>query len=354
MGNNKLVSVVIPCYNHEKYIKKTVLSVLNQTYSNLEVLVADDCSTDNSADVLKTICDERLKTFFFNENCGTVRTLNFLLEQASGDYIATLGSDDWFMPDKVEKQVRIMEENPDLGAVFTWATFIDGEDKPCKEDDAFNISVFQEKNRSRGEWIRYFFFDGNHMCHSSAVVRREVQDNIGVYNPAYRQLHDLDYWLRLLCRYPVYVIPENLTQYRRADEHSSVSASKSIGNIRRTFNEYSSIYASVFQEVSNDLFREAFSEKSDTVQKKQGELIIEKYSVLRQLSFCGCNIRNAAQDFFIKCSTEGQLEQLNEADFAQLLAMYYDDTAEPAIEYPAFTIYEKFYRKICKIFCRKT
>lgn len=337
MTNEKLISVVIPCYNHEKYIEQTVLSVLQQTYTNIELLVADDCSTDASVEVLKSIQDPRLKVFPFEKNHGTVLTLNFLLEQARGEYIATLGSDDAFMPDKLEKQVRVMEANPQLGAVFSWAEIVDGNNNPYQESGSLSEKIFQEENRSRGEWIQYMFSDANHFCHSSAMVRRSVQDEIGLYRPAYRQLHDFEYWLRIICKYPVYVIPEKLTLYRRVDDQSSVSAGKSVKNTTRLYNEFNLIFCDLFCQMDAQLFAQAFgSTQGET--GKDGSLILlkEKYLKLRALSLGGCRILGAAQLFFVKYFNESVLSDFDERDQAELLKLYYEDTAQVSVEYPFY------------------
>ena len=86
----KLVSVLIPAYNHENYIKECICSVINQTYQNLEILISDDCSTDNTAKEINKIKDKRIKKYFSKENKGVVYSINKLLEHASGDYIAKL------------------------------------------------------------------------------------------------------------------------------------------------------------------------------------------------------------------------------------------------------------------------
>ena len=102
----KLVSVIIPAYNHEKYIGDAINSVLNQTYKNIELIVEDDLSTDNTVKEIKKIKDKRLKTIFSKKNKGPVRTMNHLLSMCKGDYIAILGSDDIWYPEKLEKQLE--------------------------------------------------------------------------------------------------------------------------------------------------------------------------------------------------------------------------------------------------------
>lgn len=329
---DKLISVIIPCYNHEKYIQKTIRSVLEQTYPNLEILVADDCSLDDSVAAIREIKDSRIKTFFFEENHGTVYTLNYLLRKASGDYFATLGSDDYFRPDKLEKQIKVMEENPSLGAVFSWAEIIDENDVPYSGEGNIMQDIFQEPNRSQGEWLRYFFETGNHMCHSSALVRRSAQEAIGLYHSAYRQLHDFDCWLRILCRYPIYVIPEKLTCYRRQRECNSVSANSGENTVR-LFNEYSSIFLRLFQNVDSDLFFSAFSDLLSTQELTDARSVaVEKYRVLRQLKMAGCHIRNASQAYFIDNLDSAEFKSLPAS--CELLDLYYADSARSVIDYP--------------------
>ena len=86
--NKPKISVLLPAYNHEKYLKETIESVLNQTFQNFELLISDDCSTDSSAQIIKGFMDEKIKKVFFEENRGTVRALNHLLSIAMGEYIA--------------------------------------------------------------------------------------------------------------------------------------------------------------------------------------------------------------------------------------------------------------------------
>lgn len=329
---DKQISVIIPCYNHERYIRKAVMSILEQTYRNIEVLVADDCSLDNSPAILMDIHDPRLKIFLFKENRGTVNTLNFLLKKASGDYIATLGSDDYFAPDKLEKQLRVMEENPELGAVFTTAEIIDENGQLYTSGETITLSVFDVENRTQAQWLRYLFEDGNHFCHSSALIRREVQEEIGLYHPAYRQLHDFDLWLRLLCRYPIYVIPEKLTFYRRQNQGNSVSVSSSANTIR-LFNEYSLIFYRLFKNLDKELFMAAFGDQLEGIPSETFDTVYAKYHVLRNLGFVGCSIRSSAQMLFMECLDVWETEEYS-PELQDLLHHVYTDSAKFAVEYP--------------------
>ena len=200
----KLVSVIIPSYNHEKYISDCVLSVLNQTYKNLEVFVMDDCSTDNSFSILKKIKDERLKIFRSKKNKGTVRTINELTKKCNGEYVAIIGSDDIWKKDKIEKQVDYLDKHDDVGAVFCLADIINEQGKKYVPDGGFNVDIFKYENVSSGKRMRLFFEIGNHLCHSSSLIRKSVVDKIGFYDLAYRQLHDFEYWVRLVNEFNIY------------------------------------------------------------------------------------------------------------------------------------------------------
>jgi glycosyltransferase involved in cell wall biosynthesis len=106
---DKLVSVIMPVYNVEKYIRKSVQSVLNQTYNNFELLIIDDGSPDNSIDVVKQITDERIR-IYHKKNGGLADALNFGLAKANGSYIYNVDSDDWMEPTLLEDCVEVMEE----------------------------------------------------------------------------------------------------------------------------------------------------------------------------------------------------------------------------------------------------
>lgn len=116
-----LVSVVIVSYNAEKYIEKTLLSCLNQTYKNMEVLLLDNASKDKTIEIAKKIqlSDDRLKIFENKENIGAYAGLNLLLEKADGEYVAVNDHDDIWLPEKIERQVKFLEENQKVLACGT-------------------------------------------------------------------------------------------------------------------------------------------------------------------------------------------------------------------------------------------
>lgn len=129
-----LVSIIMPNYNCEKYIEETINSVINQTYTNWELLIVDDCSTDNSVEIIKSFMekDERIKLLVNEKNSGAAASRNWALREAKGKWIAFLDSDDLWVADKLEKQIKFMEDN---GYKFSFTDYerIDENTQPLGE-----------------------------------------------------------------------------------------------------------------------------------------------------------------------------------------------------------------------------
>lgn len=111
MIDNEKISVVIPTYNRAKTINKSIKSVLNQTYTNIEVIVVDDCSTDNTETIIKKIKDKRVKYYKLDCNKGACFARNYGIKKATGNYIAFQDSDDIFEKNKLEKQYENIKKN---------------------------------------------------------------------------------------------------------------------------------------------------------------------------------------------------------------------------------------------------
>lgn len=117
--NTPLISVLIPTYNVEKFVEEAIRSIMNQTYRNLEIIIVDDCSTDSTYEILEMLAreDDRIKLFRNTVNKKIVETLNFAIDQASGDIIGRMDGDDISLPSRIEKQFKFLDENPEIGLV---------------------------------------------------------------------------------------------------------------------------------------------------------------------------------------------------------------------------------------------
>lgn len=209
-----MVSIILSTYNRAHTLRETIDSILNQTYRDFELIIIDDGSTDCTQEILAKYHDERMHLITFEENQFYCVAANYGLEQAHGKYVAYATSDDTWEPQKLELQVQYLEARPECGACFTFADIIDeNSQKTDRNFDVISGAVVQ-KYYTQKEWIQRFIFDGNCLCHPSAVVRREVLDDIGGYNLAYCQAADLDMWLRIVRKYRIHLIETPLVNYR--------------------------------------------------------------------------------------------------------------------------------------------
>ena len=273
-----LVSIILTLYNGEKFVRETIESALAQTYTDWEMIVVNDASTDGSADIVSSFDDPRIRLVTLEEN-GQLCNAHIVGDgEARGKYMAVLDKDDLWEPDKLEKQVSYLEENPETGACFTLMSFID-ENGNEKEDPVLR-TVFTAPNRSRAEWIHELLTTGNHLCHPSAMVRMDALKEVGDYRMLYLQGQDYDLWLRIALKYNIHVIQEPLVRYRRFDESGSLSQ-KSRENDRRVFFEYAWIVGNTVAEMEPELFRRVFHrELRDGDAETESEILCEKALLL--------------------------------------------------------------------------
>ena len=221
------VSVILTSYNHEKYIAEAIESVLNQTYADFELLIADDGSSDNSREVIKKFSDTRIKLFLHEENRGPRIILQELLNVAQGKYIAIHHSDDTWTADKLEKQVKFLDENKNYAACFTWANFIDEQSNLQELSDGdFYKTIFEQENKSRAEWLRYFFYNQNCLCHPSLMIHKNIYQKykLADFNGLW-QLPDFYMWIKLSFHENFYIMPERLVNFRlRRNSQENTSA----------------------------------------------------------------------------------------------------------------------------------
>lgn len=232
------VSVIIPSYNHEKFIEECIQSVLNQSFQDFEIIITDDASTDLTIKILEQFHDPRIKLFRHLSNQGASVATNNCIAHASGKYIAMLSSDDAWYPEKLAIQVEYLEEHPEIGAVFGKAEWIDEAGQPLTHHNFPYLDVFEVSNRGRFEWLRHFFYKGNCLCHPCSLIRRECYQTIGVLNPAFANLPDFDLWVRLCLNYEIAILDRKLIRFRRMADESNASGDTSPGRVRNRFEHF--------------------------------------------------------------------------------------------------------------------
>ena len=199
------VSVITPVYNCEKLIKETINSVQNQTYKNWEMLLVDDCSTDNSANIIKEIAksDNRIKYYKLEKNSGAAIARNIALKESTGSFIAYLDSDDLWKKEKLEKQIKFMIQN---NYAFTCTDY----EKIDEDGNALNKIIKIPKK------VDYDLFLRNTIIQTVGVmvnVKKVGKETLNM--PNIRRRQDAATWCQILKKgYCCYECPENLSYYR--------------------------------------------------------------------------------------------------------------------------------------------
>ncbi len=226
------VSVILTSFNHEKYTREAIDSVLNQTFTDFELIIWDDASKDDSWAVINSYSDQRIKAFRNEITKRGIYGINkSIAEVATGEYIAIHHSDDVWELDKLEKQVAFLDANPETGAVFTWAQLIDENGVESEN------SWFQQENKTQWQWLQLLFNECNQLCHPSVLIRKHCYEEVGVYRYGLGQTGDAEMWSRVLIKFPIHVIPENLTKHRKFSDMSNTSGDRIEVQIR-TGNEW--------------------------------------------------------------------------------------------------------------------
>ncbi|MCX7595968.1 MAG: glycosyltransferase [Fischerella sp.] len=204
------VSVVIPAYNSMKYLPETLESVLQQSFTDFEVLIINDGSSDRIVQWASGLTDSRVK-LISQKNQGVSVARNTGIAHAQGEYIAFLDADDFWHATKLEKQVRCLDDNQAVGLVHTWMAFVDSNGK--------SIGRVITSHAEGDVWKQ--LLESNQIACSSVMVRRCCLETVGGFEPNLNFAEDWDLWIRISCHYPFAVIKEPLYYYRQVSNSLS-------------------------------------------------------------------------------------------------------------------------------------
>ena len=250
--NSPLISVVLPVYNAEMFIIDTINSILNQTYTNFEIIIINDGSIDNSERNILQFQDQRIKYFKNEKNLKLIQTLNLGLSLAKGKYIARIDADDIALPNRFEKQIDFLEKNSEYGIVGAFAQTFGSENK--------ELTFVQEDVD-----IRYAFLTHNPFVHSSVMIRNQIlTENKLSFD--LNQLHVEDYalWIKILNFSKGKVLPEILIKYRIHENQISVVHNNIQEiNTKKTQKDYLTSLLPEFKEV--DLLFDIFHNQKRTI-----------------------------------------------------------------------------------------
>lgn len=208
---NELVSIIMPSYNTAKYIAESIRSVLAQTYEKWELLIVDDCSTDNTDEIVKPfLTDERIRYFKNEINSGAAISRNKALREAKGKWIAFLDSDDLWLPEKLEKQIAFMKENNYKFSYTDYQIQLNGEWLPYVNTGPNKVTKHKLKN----------------YCYFSTITVMYNREYIGLIQiEPIKKNNDYAMWLKIIKKANCYRLPECLSFYIK-HEGSISSGSK--------------------------------------------------------------------------------------------------------------------------------
>lgn len=203
MNQLNLVNIITPTYNCGKYIAETIESVLAQTYQNWEMIIVDDCSTDNTKEIVDKYIqkDNRIQYFCLDKNSGAAVARNTALQKAKGEWIAFLDSDDLWLPSKLEEQIKFMEENDIAFSYHKYSEISeDGQDLGIEVSGIHKVNAFEMYS----------------CCWPGCLSVMYDRSKIGLIQiKNVKKNNDTAMWLKVIQKTPCYLLNQNLAKYRR-------------------------------------------------------------------------------------------------------------------------------------------
>ena len=292
-----LVSVILPAYNTGMFLNQTIDSILNQTYANIELIVVDDCSTDDTWNTILKYAsiDDRIRAIHLERNMHVCNAGNQGYKIARGKYIALIGHDDYWEYNKIQEQVDALERDKTLCACFTFSRFVD--ENGCLSSKIFQVISDENIERLQdfkpNDYIEYIFWKGNFLPAPSALIKKEAIDKAYggkyMYKPSLLQRQDHFLWLEILKYGGFKFIEKPLLYYRFfGDTGKNLSAYSPEKQIR-TEHECVIEEARYIKKLENELFINVFGsyfENEDA--KSEVEIEYEKAMIIykKKNQFC--------------------------------------------------------------------
>ena len=206
MSSDDFVSVIMPTYNHGHLIADSIQSVINQTHHHWELLIVNNYSNDDTIDVVNNFNDERIRVINFFNNGIIASSRNVGIRESNGEYLAFLDSDDLWVPDKLEKQLKVFEKNKKIVL--------------CSSNcDQFPIGQKNMLKMFTSKYVRLSkLFLRNDVLNSSVILKRKIINEIGYLNESseIRTVEDFHYWIKIAIHYPnaIFIMKDRLLKYR--------------------------------------------------------------------------------------------------------------------------------------------
>jgi glycosyltransferase involved in cell wall biosynthesis len=202
------VSVIIPTFNRAHMIEKAIFSVLRQTYKDLELIIVDDGSVDDTPRMVAKINDDRLTYFRHEKQKGAAEARNTGVTASSGRFLAFLDDDDEWLPDKLDLQMEVFGSNPEIGMVYTGYYYVNAE----------NNEIFREFHpKMKGRLDDRLLMENCVGTTSTAVIRKDCFEKVGGFDVCLRGSQDWDLWIRIAEEYPIEYVARPLVKFLNHD-----------------------------------------------------------------------------------------------------------------------------------------
>ena len=226
--NNPLVSIVINCYNGEKYLRKSIESILDQSYKNLELIFWDNHSTDQTRNIIKSYDDSRIKYFFSQNHTTLYQARNLALKECKGDFVSFLDADDYYLKDKIAKQLLYFKDEK-VGVIYS--------NYYRYYEDIKKKKLLTNKMLPSGNLTQYIL-EESQISFMTVIVRKKSLDSLEFnFDPKYSIIGDYDLLYRLSFNWDFYYINEPLAVYRIHDENFSKNSILFIDELKDWYNK---------------------------------------------------------------------------------------------------------------------
>ncbi|MBA4388122.1 MAG: hypothetical protein C0404_09085 [Verrucomicrobia bacterium] len=230
------VSIIMPMHNNRAYVRTAVESMLNQSFGDFEFIIVDDASTDDSASIVRSFADSRIRLVTNSENRGVAASLNIGIDSAKGEYLARMDADDVSMPDRLFRQVAFLDANRGVGICGSWIL--------CFNEDRSHLFRYP----TGADCVKAFLLLGNPLAHPSVCMRRDLLRNSGLrYNEETAAAQDYEFWTRCaaftemdnlavpLLRYRVHSGSVTQSRGSKSDEYATAVVASQLGKLSATF-----------------------------------------------------------------------------------------------------------------------
>lgn len=232
MNKTPIISVLLPVYNGEKYLNTAIDSILKQTYTNFELIILDDCSTDHTADIIKSYSDKRIRYIYNEKNLKIAASLNKGISLAKGKYIARMDADDISYPERFKRQIEIFENNPNVDIVNVRFNTM--------SEDGTHLKKFRYNISPSSNALKYLVHIDSFICHAGVMIRKEWYQkfNYNTTDDTYN-VEDCDLWIRMFVngvkchtiKSPLYNVRIN----SQSVTHTSIGEDKQTNNVCNLF-----------------------------------------------------------------------------------------------------------------------